>query len=70
MIQVLKSDGASLARQEASELLEKQSGSRFGYQIDKTVTENKPALQKIDGWWKREGSKLNWESKIGKLRAS
>ncbi|TMA09434.1 MAG: hypothetical protein E6J89_12965 [Deltaproteobacteria bacterium] len=70
LIQVLKSDGASLARQEASELLEKQSGSRFGYQIDKTVTENKPALQKIDGWWKREGSKLNWDSKIGKFRAS
>ncbi len=70
LIQVLKNDGASLARQEASELLEKQSGSRFGYQIDKTATENKPALQKIDEWWKREGSKLNWDSKIGKFRAS
>lgn len=69
LIKILKNDGASLARQEANELLEKQSGIRFGYQPDKEPVKNKLALQKIDQWWKREGAALKWDEKAEKFRS-
>lgn len=69
VIQVLKNDGASLARQEANELLETQIGGGFGYQPDKSAAENKVALQRIDEWWKREGVKLKWDGKAQKFRS-
>ncbi len=69
LIQVLKNDGANLARQEANELLEKHAGTGFGYQVDKTVVKNKAALLKIDDWWKREGATLKWDEKAQKFRS-
>lgn len=69
LIQILRNDGASLARQEAIELLEKQSGIRFGYRADQAPAENKLALRKIDEWWKREGAALKWDQKAQKFRS-
>jgi hypothetical protein len=69
VIQVLKNDGASLARQEANEILEKQIGGGFGYQPGKSAAENKVALQRIEEWWKREGVKLKWDGKAQKFRS-
>jgi zinc/manganese transport system permease protein len=69
LIQVLKNDGASLARQEANELVEKHVGGGFGYQSGKTAAENKVALQRIEEWWKKEGVKLKWDEKAQKFRS-
>jgi zinc/manganese transport system permease protein len=58
LIAILKSDDAGFARQQAIEVLEKQSGKKFDYDAQKSVAENQAALKKIDQWWSKEGSKL------------
>ena len=57
LIAILKNDEAGFARQQAIELLEKQSGQKFNYDAQKTVAENQAAIKKIDEWWTKEGSK-------------
>jgi zinc/manganese transport system permease protein len=51
LISVLKSDGATIARQQANELLEKKSGQRFGYNADLPASQNEAALKKIATWY-------------------
>jgi len=63
LIRILKNEEAGFARQQAAELLEAASGRKFGYNAEKSVTENDSALRKIGDWWKRQGSKLRWNSK-------
>lgn len=51
LIEILKNDEASpLARQQANELLEADAGKKFGYDAQKSVAENKAALEKIEQW--------------------
>ncbi len=69
LLAILKSDGAGLARQQASDLLEKLSGKKFGYQAEKEVQQNGSALASIDAWLKSEGKTLRWDSKSGQFRA-
>ena len=58
LIKILRDEESVLARQQANELLEKQSGNKFGYRPEKSVTQNGVALQTIDEWWRTEGEKL------------
>jgi len=58
LIAILKSDEGGFARQQAIEILEKQSGRKFDYDPQKPVAENQAAIKKIDGWWTKEGSKF------------
>ena len=58
-----KQGEARLARRQASELLEQQSGRSFGYRPDATIAENRAALQKIDEWWKTEKAASGADSK-------
>lgn len=58
LIAILKSDEGGFARQQAIEILEKQSAKKFGYDPQKSVAENQAAIKKIDEWWTKEGSKL------------
>jgi zinc/manganese transport system permease protein len=69
LLAILKSDGAGLARQQASDLLEKLSGKKFGYHAEKEVQQNGSALASIDAWLKSEGKTLRWDSKSGQFRA-
>ncbi len=69
LIKILRDEESLLARQQANELLENQSGHRFGYSPEKTVAQNGAVLQKIDEWWKNEGSKLRWDSRAGRFQA-
>ncbi|MBI4455643.1 MAG: metal ABC transporter permease [Acidobacteria bacterium] len=55
LIKILKNGEAGFARQQANELLEAKSGRKFGYDPTLTIEQNRPALQRIDEWWKREG---------------
>lgn len=58
LIAILKSDEGGFARQQAIEILEKQSARKFGYDAQKSVAENQAAIKKIDDWWTKEGSKI------------
>jgi zinc/manganese transport system permease protein len=58
LIAILKSDEGGFARQQAIEILEKQSTKKFDYDAQKSVAENQAAIKKIDDWWSKEGSKL------------
>lgn len=58
LIAILKSDEGGFARQQAIEILEKQSARKFDYDPQKPVAENQAAIKKIDDWWTKEGSKL------------
>jgi zinc/manganese transport system permease protein len=58
LIAILKSDEGGFARQQAIEILEKQSAKKFDYDPQKTVAENQAAIKKMDDWWTKEGSKL------------
>lgn len=69
LVAVLKSDGAGLARQQASDLLEKLSGRKFGYQTERDLQQNAVALASIDAWLKSEGKTLRWDAKAGQFRA-
>ncbi len=70
LIKILKNDESVFARQQANESLEVQSGHKFSYRPERTVAQNEAALQKIDEWWRSEGSKLKWDTKIGKFHES
>ena len=61
-IKILKDEDAGFARQKANELLEEKSGRKFGYDPEQSVTHNRAALQKLEEWWKREGSHLKWDA--------
>lgn len=65
LIKILRNDEAGFARQQALELLEAQSGKKFGYDTEKTVAENAAALKKIDDWWKKDASRLKWNAREG-----
>ncbi len=69
LIKILKNEESVLARQQAKDLLETQSGQKFGYHPEKTVAQNEAALQKIDEWWRSEGSKLKWDTRAGKFQS-
>ncbi|TMB68610.1 MAG: HEAT repeat domain-containing protein, partial [Deltaproteobacteria bacterium] len=60
LVSVLKSDGAALARQQASDLLERVAGKKFGYQSDKDVRQNSAALARIDAWVNSEGKTVRF----------
>ena len=62
---ILRSDGASLARQRASELLEKKAGKKFGYDAGKDLQQNGAALASIESWLKNEGKTLKLDRKAG-----
>jgi zinc/manganese transport system permease protein len=51
---ILKGDGAPLARQRASELLEKSAGRKFGYNADADHKQNGAALESVEAWLKNE----------------
>lgn len=70
LVAILKSESPSLARQQASELLEKLIGKKFGYQADKDVQHNGAALASIDAWLKGEGKRLSWDARAGQFRRS
>jgi zinc/manganese transport system permease protein len=69
LLAILKSDGAGLARQQANDLLEKLSGKKFGYQVEKDIQQNGSALASIDAWLKSDGETLRWDAKSGQFRA-
>lgn len=69
LIKILKNDESVFARQQVNEFLEKQSGHKFSYRPEKTVAQNEAALQKIDEWWKSEGSRLKWDARAGKFQS-
>jgi zinc/manganese transport system permease protein len=67
LIKILKNDEAGYARQQAIELLESKAGRRFGYSADQPVAPNRVPLQKIEEWWKREGSQLKWDPRSARF---
>lgn len=69
LIAILKNDESVFARKQANELLEAQSGHKFGYQTDNAIDRNRAALQRIDEWWREIGSRLTWDRKAGKFRS-
>ena len=69
LMTVLKSDDAGLARQQANALLEKQSGKQFGYQPDKDVKQNFPALSRIAAWLNGEAKTLHWDTASRRFQA-
>ena len=69
LMTVLKSDDAGLARQQANALLEKQTGKQFGYQADKDVKQNGPALSRIDAWLNGEAKTLRWDAATRRFQA-
>lgn len=58
LIAILKNEDSGYARQQANELLEGKSGRRFGYDPSQSPAHNRAALQRIEQWWKTEGSRL------------
>ena len=66
---ILKGDGAPLARQRASELLERSAGKKFGYNADKDLQQNGAAVASIDTWLKNESKTLKWDGKASAFRA-
>jgi HEAT repeat protein len=57
LISILKDEEGGYARQQANELLESTSGHRFGYDPSQSPAHNRAALQRIEQWWKDEGSR-------------
>jgi hypothetical protein len=53
LIEILEDEDAGFARAQASELINAKAGQNFGYNPEKTVTENKEALERIKRWHKR-----------------
>ena len=68
LIKIVKAGEAALARRQANELLEERSGRSFGYRADKTIAQNRDALQMIDEWWKTEGAASRSDSQGVKLQ--
>jgi zinc/manganese transport system permease protein len=58
LIEILKNEDAGYASIQAYELLEQLSGQKFGFQADKSGSENKSAIEKIENWWKDKGVDL------------
>jgi len=67
LVAILKSDGAGLARQQASDLVEKLAGKKFDYQADKGAKENSAALARIDAWLNSEGKELRLDANSGQF---
>ncbi len=67
LIKVLKIEGAAYARQQAIDLLEKESGRTFGYKVDVPVAENGAALKNIEEWYRREGPVLKFDHATGRF---
>jgi hypothetical protein len=67
LIKVLKVEGATYARQQANDLLEKTSGRTFGYKADVPVSENGAALKNIEEWYKKEGAALKFDHATGRF---
>jgi zinc/manganese transport system permease protein len=67
LIKVLKIEGATYARQQASELLEKTSGRTFGYKVDLPVSQNAAALRAIEEWYRKEGAALKHDAATGRF---
>ncbi len=69
LIKILESEDAGFARQQANELLEMESGKNFGYDPTKSVTDNAQARDRIQEWWTKDGSRLQWDPR-GKFHTS
>jgi hypothetical protein len=69
LMTILQSDDAGLARQQANALLEKQAGKQFGYQADKDVKQNGPALSRIEAWLKSEAKTFHWDGTTRRFQA-
>lgn len=67
LIKVLKVEGATYARQQANDLLDKASGRTFGYKADVPVSENGAALKNIEEWYKKEGAALKFDHATGRF---
>ena len=67
LVKVLKIDGATYARQQASDLLERMSGRTFGYKPDLPVAGNAAALRDIEEWYKKEGAGLKFDAATGRF---
>ena len=55
---ILKEDGAPLARQRASELLERSAGRKFGYNSERDVQQNAAAVASVEAWLRDKGKTL------------
>ena len=69
LMTILQSDEAGLARQQANALLEKQTGKQFGYQPEKDVKQNAPALSRIAAWLNGEAKTLHWDATTRRFQA-
>jgi HEAT repeat protein len=69
LMTILQSDEAGLARQQANALLEKQSEKQFGYQPEKDVKQNLPALLRIAAWLNGEAKTLHWDATTRRFQA-
>ncbi len=67
LLKIIKSDEAGYARQQANELLEKESGRRFGYDPERPVAENTSAIRKAEEWYSSEGRRLKWNPGSGRF---
>jgi zinc/manganese transport system permease protein len=68
LMKILQNNEAVLARQQANGLLEAKSGHKFGYVPEQPVEHNHHALQKMQEWWKSEGSRLKWDATTGRFQ--
>jgi hypothetical protein len=50
VVDILKDDEAGFARSQALDVLKANAGKDFGYNPEKTVEENKAAIEVIEGW--------------------
>ncbi len=57
LLAILKNDGASLARQQANELLEQVAEKKFGYRSDKDAQHNRATLTGIEAWIRDQDSR-------------
>jgi zinc/manganese transport system permease protein len=57
LIKVLQNDEAGFARNQAIELLESKSARQFGYNPERSASENAAALRRIEEWWAQERRK-------------
>jgi len=53
LVEILKNDEAGLARIQALELIKSKAGEDFGYNPEKSVPDNKDALDRIETWLKQ-----------------
>jgi len=57
LLEMLKGDEPVLLRSEALELMKKEAGQDFGYNPEKTATENRAALEKVAVWVENNAGK-------------